>query len=134
MTMSRSFDLLVIGAGMAGQTVAEKCASEGWKVAIADELPYGGTCALRGCDPKKVLVAAAEAWDWQQRMRGHGFRCNEAGIDWAELLRVKRSFTDPVPEKVEERLVRHGLTTLPGSARFTSPATVAVRRTEYQAR
>ena len=132
--MSRSFDLFVIGTGTAGQTVAQKCAGEGWQVAIVDELPYGGTCALRGCDPKKVLVAAAEAWDWQRRMQGRGFRCNEAQIEWGELLRFKRSFTDPVPEKVEERLTRQGIATLHGSARFSSPESVAVERTEYRAR
>src|SRR5258708_20802217 len=97
MTMSRSFDLLVIGAGMAGQTVAEKCASEGWKGAIAGELPYGGTSALRGCDPKKVLVAAAEAWDWQQRMRGHGFRCDEAGVHLAQPVRSHAPLPHPLP-------------------------------------
>ena len=45
------YDLIVIGAGMAGNAAANKCASAGWRVAIVDELPYGGTCALRGCDP-----------------------------------------------------------------------------------
>ena len=53
--MTRSYDLIVIGAGMAGVSAANKCASAGWKVAIVDALPYGGTCALRGCDPKKIL-------------------------------------------------------------------------------
>ena len=43
--------LVVIGAGMAGVAAANKCAAQGWRVAIVDELPYGGTCALRGCDP-----------------------------------------------------------------------------------
>src|SRR5256886_11843942 len=42
----------------------------GWRVAVVDDLPYGGTCALRGCDPKKVLVGAAELADWNRRMRG----------------------------------------------------------------
>lgn len=51
--MSQRFDLIVIGAGMAGAAAANKCAAQGWNVAIVDALPYGGTCALRGCDPKK---------------------------------------------------------------------------------
>ena len=46
--MTRSYDLIVIGAGMAGVAAANKCASQGWNVAIIDALPYGGTCALRG--------------------------------------------------------------------------------------
>ncbi|HVA08323.1 MAG TPA: FAD-dependent oxidoreductase [Acidimicrobiales bacterium] len=57
--MTDSYDLIVIGAGMAGAAAAHKCASEGWRVAIVDELPYGGTCALRGCDPKKILRRGA---------------------------------------------------------------------------
>lgn len=121
-----SLDLLVIGAGMAGQTVARKCAEAGWTVAVVDELPYGGTCALRGCDPKKMLVAAAEASDWQRRMQGHGFHCRDARIDWAELQRFKRSFTDPVPEKVETGLARVGVETLHGTARFLDPDTVEI--------
>ncbi len=57
------FDLIVIGAGMAGSAAAEKCATAGWRVAIVDDLPYGGTCALRGCDPKKILRRGAEIVD-----------------------------------------------------------------------
>ena len=58
--MSGRFDLVVIGAGMAGMTAANKCAAQGWQVGIVDELPYGGTCALRGCDPKKILRRGAD--------------------------------------------------------------------------
>lgn len=50
------FDLIVIGTGTAASTTASECSSAGWRVAIIDSLPFGGTCALRGCDPKKVLV------------------------------------------------------------------------------
>src|SRR6266566_662067 len=58
--MTRKFDLVVIGTGSAASTVARECRSAGWEVAIVDSRPFGGTCALRGCDPKKVLVGAAE--------------------------------------------------------------------------
>src|SRR5713101_3636189 len=58
--MKRQFDLVVIGTGAAGSVPAHKCRAAGWQVAVIDELPYGGTCALRGCDPKKVLVGAGE--------------------------------------------------------------------------
>jgi len=43
-----TYDLIVIGAGMAGISAAQKGAAHGWRVAIVDSLPYGGTCALRG--------------------------------------------------------------------------------------
>ncbi len=74
------FDLVVVGTGAAATTVASKCASAGWKVAIADSRPFGGTCALRGCDPKKVLVGAAEVMDWVQRMKGKGSRASRLGL------------------------------------------------------
>jgi glutathione reductase (NADPH) len=95
--MSRKFDLVVIGTGSAASTVAHECRSAGWEVAIVDSRPFGGTCALRGCDPKKVLVGATEVVDWVRRMNGRGVRADDARIDWAELMRFKRSFTDPVP-------------------------------------
>lgn len=57
--MHRTFDLVVIGAGVAATAVATKCRAAGWSVAIMDQLPFGGTCALRGCDPKKVLRRGA---------------------------------------------------------------------------
>src|SRR5918996_911335 len=83
------FDLVVIGTGAAASTVAYKCALQGWKVAIIDSRPFGGTCALRGCDPKKVLVAAEEAIDWNTRMKGKGISHDantSTHINWPELM------------------------------------------------
>ena len=54
------FDLIVIGTGTAASVSALQCSSAGWKVAMIDSLPFGGTCALRGCEPKKVLVEASK--------------------------------------------------------------------------
>lgn len=54
--MTQNFDLIVLGVGMAAVSAANKCAAAGWSVAVVDELPYGGTCALRGCDPKRKSV------------------------------------------------------------------------------
>ena len=78
--MSDTFDLVVIGAGMAGIAAANKCAAQGWRVGIVDELPYGGTCALRGCDPKKILRRGAEVIDAAQLMNGTGIDQN--GMLW----------------------------------------------------
>jgi glutathione reductase (NADPH) len=50
-------------------------------VAVVDSRPFGGTCALRGCDPKKVLVGAAEVIDWDGRMKEHGIHAKEVQID-----------------------------------------------------
>jgi glutathione reductase (NADPH) len=114
------FDVIVIGVGMAGLSVAHKAASAGKKVAVVDSRPYGGTCALRGCDPKKVLVGAAEVVDWQRRMTGHGVS-GEARIDWGELMAFKRTFTEPVPQKLETNLDKQGVATYHGETRFIGP-------------
>ena len=58
--MTREFDVLVIGTGTSGYTLALACREAKRSVAVADNRPYGGTCAMRGCQPKKYLVAAAE--------------------------------------------------------------------------
>ncbi|HKO63718.1 MAG TPA: FAD-dependent oxidoreductase, partial [Candidatus Nitrosocosmicus sp.] len=62
------YDVIVIGTGTAGSTVASNCRSKGLKVAIIDSVPFGGTCALRGCEPKKILVEAAKTIDAIQRL------------------------------------------------------------------
>lgn len=117
--MSQHFDLIVIGAGMAGVAAANKCAAQGWGVAIVDSLPYGGTCALRGCDPKKILRRGAEVIDSARLMRGRGIDDAELSINWADLMKHKHGFTDPVPQNMEDGLSSSGVTTLHGHARFT---------------
>src|SRR5260370_2915460 len=99
---TKTFDLVVIGTGVAASTVAFECRSAGRQVAIIDSRPFGGTCALRGCDPKKVLVGAEEVIDWARRMTGKGVRAQQLRIDWPELMPFKRAFTAPVPKQREE--------------------------------
>ncbi len=124
--MRKKFDLIVIGTGSAASTVAHKCRSAAWDVAIIDSRPFGGTCALRGCDPKKVLVGAAEVLDWFRRMNGRGVRADTARIEWAELMRFKRSFTDPVPQSRERSFAKAGITAFHGRARFVDSTAVEV--------
>src|SRR5580692_11586417 len=107
--MTKKFELVVIGTGTAASAVAYRCRSAGWQVAVVDSQPFGGTCALRGCDPKKVLVDAAEVVDWIRRMKGKGISAEEIRIDWQELMRFKRSFTEPVPKNREEGFAKAGI-------------------------
>ncbi len=124
--MTRKFDVIVIGTGSAASTVAHDCRSAGWEVAIVDSRPFGGTCALRGCDPKKVLVGTAEVVDWVRRMSGKGVRADEARIDWAELMRFKRSFTDPVPKSQERSFANAGIAAFHGRAHFVGSTAVGI--------
>ena len=131
--MTRSYDLIVIGAGMAGVAAANKCASQGWKVAIVDALPYGGTCALRGCDPKKILRRGAEIIDSARLMRGKGIDEGGLSINWADLMKHKHGFTDPVPQNMEDSLAGNSIDTLHGVARFTDENTIEIDGTTYEA-
>jgi len=131
--MSQHFDLIVIGAGMGGVAAANKCAAQGWQVAIVDALPYGGTCALRGCDPKKILRRGAEIIDSARLMRGKGIDDADLSINWSDLMKHKHGFTDPVPQNMEDGLTGNGVTTLHGRARFTGPRQIEIDGTPYDA-
>jgi glutathione reductase (NADPH) len=121
------YDLVVIGTGVAASTVAWECHSAGWKIAIIDSRPFGGTCALRGCDPKKVLVGAAEVIDWNHRMGDKGINnTKDIHIKWPELMRFKRSFTEPVPKAREDQFCNAGIDTFHGHARFTDATAIKV--------
>lgn len=131
--MTKQYDLIVIGAGMAGISAANKCASKGWSVAIVDALPYGGTCALRGCDPKKILRRGAEIIDSARLMRGKGINEGGLSINWADLMKHKHGFTDPVPQNMEDGLTGNGVETLHGEARFTDTNRIEIDGTAHDA-
>ncbi len=129
----KNYDLIVIGAGMAGNAAANKCASAGWRVAIVDELPYGGTCALRGCDPKKILRRGAEIIDSARLMSGKGIDADGLHINWADLMQHKLGFTEPVPANMERGLTGNGVETLHGTATFTGTNSLKIDDVSYTA-
>jgi len=131
--MAKQFDLIVIGTGTAARGTATRIRGAGWSVAVIDSKPYGGTCALRGCDPKKILVGAASAIDHARRMRGKGVS-GVPQIDWPELIAFKRGFTDPVPENHEQSYAEKGIATFHGQARFTGRNSVEVEGAQLEAR
>ncbi len=133
MSGSKSYDLAVIGSGTAAQVASTRVRAAGWSVAVIDHLPFGGTCALRGCDPKKMLISGAEAIDMARRMRGRGVT-GDIAINWPDLIAFKRTFTDPVPAKQERRLAKRGIDALHGTARFIGQNTLEVAGQSLDAR
>ena len=129
----KSYDLIVIGTGAAASTVASRCRGAGWTVAVIDCHPFGGTCAVRGCDPKKVLVGAAEALYWGYRLTGRGVHPGDARIDWRQLMAFKRTFTEPVPENHERWFTEAGIDGFHGRAKFIGPTSVRVDGDELSA-
>lgn len=127
------FDLVAIGTGEAGSTVAKQCRSAGWQVAVIDSRPFGGTCALRGCTPKKTLVNTAQLLDWNHRMKGKGLSAQDLHIDWPALIQFKRTFTEPIPSKREAQYADAGIATFHGQAHFVDQTTIQVGDRHSQA-
>jgi glutathione reductase (NADPH) len=123
--MERHYDLVVIGTGIASG-VASRCREAGWTVAVIDSRPFGGTCALRGCVPKKILVSAAEAVHAARDMNGLGVPARTLAIDWPQLMKFKRSLVDPTPERTEQSWAKIGVDRFHGRARFVGPTTLVV--------
>ena len=128
----QKFDVVVIGTGSAGKTTADQVKKAGKNVAIIDKLPFGGTCSQRGCDPKKILVGAAEIVARSAQMVGKGV-ADVPRIDWAALMAFKKTFTEPIPERTEKSFADSGIPAFHGVAQFISPTTVQVADTQLEA-
>ncbi|HZW65940.1 MAG TPA: NAD(P)/FAD-dependent oxidoreductase [Hanamia sp.] len=110
------FDVVVIGSG-SGYNVARRCAAAGKKTAIIDYQPFGGTCALRGCDPKKVLVGIAHVLSLNEQLIGKGISTLPE-FSWKDLMKFKTSFTEPKMSKTEENSEKAGIAQYHGRAKF----------------
>lgn len=115
----QTFDVVIIGTGSAGKQVAETARAAGKSVAIIDKLPFGGTCSQRGCDPKKVLVGAAEIVARSANLQGKGI-VQRAAINWPDLMAFKKTFTDSIPEATEKKFADQGIAQFHGVASFTA--------------
>lgn len=124
--MTENYDAFIIGTGAAGTTFAYKLHNAGLKVAIADCREYGGTCALRGCIPKKVLTGVAEIIDAHNRILGKGTGQEKKVIDWPSLMDFKKSFTDPHSQQKENGFKDAGIDTYHGIVHFEDEFTLVV--------
>lgn len=129
--MTVHVDLVVVGTGSAAQSVAFPCREAGWSVMVADSDPFGGTCQLRGCDPKKVLVSVSELIDWGRRMQGKGQSAPAPALVWPEMAKFKRSFVEGVPEAMGKSFEEAGILSVQGRARFVGPTSLQVDGETY---
>jgi glutathione reductase (NADPH) len=118
-----TYEVIVIGSGVAGGVAARALRRAGLSVAVIEHGAFGGTCPLSGCEPKKVLFDIVDASIRARRAFGNGLE-GEVGIDWPALQRFKRTFTDPVPELVEQGFSELGIQTYRDRASFSGPRTV----------
>ena len=98
------YDLFVIGGGSGGVRAARLAGSLGKRVAIAEEYRFGGTCVIRGCVPKKLLVYASQFPEHFEDSAGYGWQVGERSFDWKKLIAAKDREIDRL-----EGLYRRGL-------------------------
>ena len=86
---SFDYDLFVIGGGSGGVRAARMAAQAGARVGIAEQFRFGGTCVIRGCVPKKLLVYASSFADAFEDAEGYGWTVGERRFDWSRLIAAK---------------------------------------------
>ena len=118
-------DILVIGTGTSGYTVAHGLKKAGKSVAIADRRSFGGTCAKRGCQPKKYLVANTEIIHLAKSLEGKGI-INAPEVAWKDLINLKRDFTGKVSSDSEKGFTDAGIEVFHGDVCFAGSNSVLV--------
>lgn len=121
----KDYDVFVIGTGTAGKNVAKDCVAAGLKVGIADNREYGGTCANRGCDPKKVLMGITEILDKASKLKGKGIT-KIPEVSWQGTMAFKETFVSAVPASTEKNLGKLGIDLYHQSPKFLNENTLSV--------
>jgi glutathione reductase (NADPH) len=125
--MSRfDVDLFVIGGGSGGVRAARVAAEHGARVAIAEADRWGGTCVIRGCIPKKLLVYASEISRILADAAGQGWTIPDARHDWAALIAGKDKEVARLSTAYAGRLRKAGAEVIAGRARISDPHTIEV--------
>ncbi|MHA7941532.1 dihydrolipoyl dehydrogenase family protein [Formosa sp. 3Alg 14/1] len=121
----KEYDVFVIGSGVAGRYVARTCASAGLSVAIADNREFGGTCANRGCDPKKIILGPTEVFDLADNLSQKGIS-SLPELNWEANQKFKKTFTDKIPAGTENQLKELGVVLYHQSPKFLDKHTLSV--------
>jgi len=122
--MTGRFDVVVLGAGNAGIGAASVARAAGLSVAIVEGRDVGGTCPLRGCVPKKVLVAAAQVLNQISLAPTHHIEVGHVRLDWAGLMARERSFVEGASRSFESLIAERGIVLKRGRARFAGPGEI----------
>ncbi len=127
------FDMFTIGAGSGGVASSRRAGSYGARVAICEDDRVGGTCVLRGCVPKKLLVYGSHFRHEFEDAAGYGWSVPETKLDWKKLQAAKDKELDRL-NGVYKRLLRDsGVQLIEGRGRVVDPHTVEVAGKRYTA-
>ena len=125
------YDLITIGAGSGGVRASRMAAKYGARVAIVEELRVGGTCVLRGCVPKKLLVYGSHMLEEIHDMAGYGWTVEGVSHDWPKLIAAKDKEMDRLNGIYLKLLA--GCDVLDGRGVVIDPHTVEVAGKRYTA-
>jgi glutathione reductase (NADPH) len=131
--MAEQFDVFILGTGNAGFGATGVCHDAGKKVGIAEGRTYGGTCPVRGCVPKKVLVAAAQVLHQIDLADQHEITVGKPTLDWGKLIAREQTFVEGVPEMFKSSLNNREIAQFDGRAKFTGPNSLDVGGTAIEA-
>jgi glutathione reductase (NADPH) len=120
------YDLFVIGAGSGGVRAARVSSAYGARVAIAEDYRVGGTCVIRGCVPKKLLVYAAHVREEIEDAAGYGWTIESANFDWPTLIANKDREIARLEAVYRDLLASSKVTLVEGRAQLVDPHTVAI--------
>lgn len=123
---SFDYDLFVIGGGSGGVRAARIAAGHGARVALCEESRLGGTCVIRGCVPKKLLVYASQFAEAFEDAAGYGWTVGSTGFDWPALVRAKEREITRLEGVYGRLLESAGVEVLEGRGRLVDGHTVEV--------
>lgn len=128
------FDLLIIGAGSGGVRAARIAAGHGAKVAIVEEHQIGGTCVIRGCVPKKLLVYGAHFAEDLEDARRFGWQLSGAAFDWPTLRDNVLAEVTRLSGLYRQTLETHNVSIFEGHAVVTGPNSARIDAREVSAK
>src|ERR1700726_964954 len=128
--MSQKFDfyLFVIGGGWGGVRASRLAAQKGVRVAIAEEYGFGGTCVIRGCIPKKLLVYASHFGEDFEDAAGFGWTVPERRFDWNVLIAHKNKEIARIQDVYRDAVEKAGVEVLMDRAEFEDAHTIALKK------
>ncbi|MFB2897632.1 glutathione-disulfide reductase [Aerosakkonemataceae cyanobacterium BLCC-F50] len=124
--MSYDYDLFVIGAGSGGLAASKRAASYGAKVAIAERDLVGGTCVIRGCVPKKLMVYASKFSHYYEDAVGYGWSEVQPSFDWKKLVTSVDNEVKRLSKLHISFLEKAGVELIQGDATLLDPHTIEV--------
>ena len=131
--MSKHYDLIAIGAGSGGLSVAERAARYGKRCAVIESGKLGGTCVNVGCVPKKVMWYGAEIAHSLEMAGDYGFDVSNNGFDWAALVRKREEFIGGINTWYKSYLSDSDIDEINGHATFVDAHTLQVGDRTYTA-